>query len=255
MNTDLEKPVVQSLAAQHNGQKFLINEGAILLGRDEKACQITYKDGTQGISKRHCALTWDAEQNAFLLMDLDSSYGTFLEDGTKLEPRKAYRLKPGGRFYLGERTNEILLGVSKSEECRQKPDRKSADIVAKRDSSNEVPKQEKKESRVKCSVTSFQSNFRLVGDGAIEYIDGEFVLYNKDPMVRVLFGAIGNAIASGKEFKRFRTEDIQSFEIIEKAFTNRLKITLKIGEYFSLKNESDIQRGILPILLNKVPQM
>ena len=118
---NIGKPVVQSLAAQHNGQKFLINEGAILLGRDAEACQIAYKDGTQGISKRHCALTWDAEQNAFILMDLDSSYGTFLEDGTKLEPRKPYQLKPGDRFYLAERENMILLNFDSSGE---KPARK-----------------------------------------------------------------------------------------------------------------------------------
>lgn len=51
------KPTVQSLAAQHNGQKFVINEGALLLGRDAEACQIVYRDGTQGISRTHCAIT------------------------------------------------------------------------------------------------------------------------------------------------------------------------------------------------------
>lgn len=115
------KPTVQSLAAQHNGQKFVINEGALLLGRDAEACQIVYRDGTQGISRTHCAITWDAEQRVFILMDLDSSYGTFLEDGTKLEPRKPYQLKPGDRFYLAERENMILLG---SDDAGQKPTKK-----------------------------------------------------------------------------------------------------------------------------------
>lgn len=62
-------------------------------------------------------------------MDLDSSYGTFLEDGTKLEPRKPYQLKPGDRFYLAERENMILLG---SDDAGQKPTKKETSVRGKK---------------------------------------------------------------------------------------------------------------------------
>lgn len=110
-----EQAAVQSLAAQHAGQKVILDENAIILGRDAEACKIVYGEGTPGISRKHCALTWDAEKQCFVLMDLDPSYGTFLEDGTRLEPRKPYRLQPGARFYLAERANMVLLASGETE--------------------------------------------------------------------------------------------------------------------------------------------
>ena len=101
---------VQSLSAQHSGQKIALRNNAILLGRDE-SCQLSFREGTPGISRKHCALTWDDDQSVFILMDLDSTFGTYLEDGTKLVPRTPYRLQPGARFYLAGKENMILVDL------------------------------------------------------------------------------------------------------------------------------------------------
>ena len=106
-------PIALSLAVQHSGRTFVIND-AILLGRDE-SCQLSYREGTPGISRKHCVLTWDDDQSVFILMDLDSTFGTYLEDGTKLVPRTPYRLQPGERFYLAGKENMILVDLDRPE--------------------------------------------------------------------------------------------------------------------------------------------
>ena len=112
------KPIVKSLAPQHGYQAFALTDDAIVLGRDA-SCRIVFKEDTPGISRKHCALTWDADKQCFVLMDLGSSYGTYLKDGTKLQPKKAYRLQPGDCFYLAEPTNMILLDVEEGSEPQQ----------------------------------------------------------------------------------------------------------------------------------------
>ena len=104
------KPVLRSLSPQHGGKKVAVGAEAILLGRS-KDCQIMYKEDTPGVSGRHCAITWDGERRCFVVKDLGSTYGTYLDSGMKLEPRQLYRLKPGESLYLGERDNTIRLEV------------------------------------------------------------------------------------------------------------------------------------------------
>ena len=46
-----------------------------------------------------------ADTKGVHLIDLGSSCGTFLEDGTRLEAGKEYFLISGSRFYIGSRKN------------------------------------------------------------------------------------------------------------------------------------------------------
>ena len=103
-------PVVRSLAEQHGGRKVTLGREAILLGRS-RDCKIVYREDTPGVSGRHCAVTWDGEKREFIVKDMGSTYGTFLDSGMKLEPNRVYRLKPGESFYLGEKSNAIRLEV------------------------------------------------------------------------------------------------------------------------------------------------
>ena len=104
------QPIVRSLARQHGDKKIRLGSDAIILGRS-KDCKIVYSDNTPGVSGKHCAITWDPDKKEFILKDMGSTYGTFLDSGMKLDPSKVYRLKPGESFYLGERTNTIKLEV------------------------------------------------------------------------------------------------------------------------------------------------
>ena len=103
-------PVVHSLSDQHGNQKVYLGEESILVGRSRE-CKIIYKEGTPGVSGRHCTIAWDAEKNCFIVRDLGSTYGTYLDSGMKLEANKPYQLNAGESFYLGEKDNMLSLEI------------------------------------------------------------------------------------------------------------------------------------------------
>ena len=45
----------------------------------------------------------------FVVTDLNSTYGTFLADGTRIAPNTPVRLPPKSAVYLGEVSNTIYL--------------------------------------------------------------------------------------------------------------------------------------------------
>ncbi len=103
-------PVVRSCAEQHGNRKVPLEKGTLLLGRSSE-CKIVYKDGTPGVSGRHCAILWDPGRESFLVKDLNSTYGTYMENGKRLKPEKLYSLRPGESIYLGEKANKVRLEV------------------------------------------------------------------------------------------------------------------------------------------------
>lgn len=104
-----KSPAVRSLSMQHNGLRVPLDAGTITLGRNPAACQIVYQQNTPGVSKEHCTLRWDPQQQVFVLTDLKSTYGTFLMNGERLAPGRSYSLHPGDGFYLGDRVNALRV--------------------------------------------------------------------------------------------------------------------------------------------------
>lgn len=104
-----KSPMLRSLAAQHGGAVMQVNGQGILIGRDVSSCQVTFAEGTPGISARHCSVAWDASAGEFILTDMKSTYGTFLSSGQRLTPGVACRLQPGSTFYLGDRSNALRV--------------------------------------------------------------------------------------------------------------------------------------------------
>lgn len=103
-------PAVCPLSGHQGGIKIPLDGRQICFGRDEEQCHVLYDDGTPGVSRLHCTLIWDDVRNGFILADMDSSYGTFLENGIRLTPGKLYYLKAGESFYLGDIHNEVRTG-------------------------------------------------------------------------------------------------------------------------------------------------
>lgn len=102
-------PMVRSLSSQHNGMCVSLREKQITIGRDAASCAIVFRDGTPGVSRTHCTLSWDAETGDFILTDLKSTYGTYLFNGQRLSPGTPYRLKANDTFYLGEASNSLRV--------------------------------------------------------------------------------------------------------------------------------------------------
>ena len=55
------------------------------------------------------SVSFDPATKDFLVTDLRSSYGTFLTNGTRLNPNVPYRMKSGESFYVGDKSNVIRV--------------------------------------------------------------------------------------------------------------------------------------------------
>lgn len=85
------------------GGKSYPVSGKILVGRDPATCQIVFPAKTPGISGKHCAVQELAQ--GVVVTDLGSSYGTYLENGTKMEANKPYTILTGEAFFLASKDN------------------------------------------------------------------------------------------------------------------------------------------------------
>ena len=104
-----KKAVIRSMSAQHNGKVFPVGKAPLTIGRDSSNCQIVYNQSTPGISGKHCTIYYDSSTGLFTLTDLNSSYGTFLSNGLKLNPHTPVSLKPNDSFYVGDKANVLKV--------------------------------------------------------------------------------------------------------------------------------------------------
>ncbi|XP_023540067.1 FHA domain-containing protein At4g14490-like [Cucurbita pepo subsp. pepo] len=97
----------------------------IRIGRVVRGNSIAIKDA--GISTKHLSIESKSIAGKWVLRDLDSSNGTFVND-TKLPPQDAFVLNDGDTIKFGELTS-ILVRLNSNEECqsRRNPRRKAAE--------------------------------------------------------------------------------------------------------------------------------
>ena len=106
---------------------------------------------------------------------------------------------------------------------------------------------------MKYNVTINRSSFGL-GDGALEINGREFIFYKKSAITRALFGAIGTALASGKEALRFTVDKVQSYNLVEKTFSRQLTIQLQDGRFVTFTLKKDVEAEVMPLLKANVTQ-
>lgn len=99
---------VQCVAGPLQGQTYPIRGNEIIFGR-ESLCTVRMPEGTPGISRRHACIRW--QQGMPMLIDLGSSFGTYLADGKQLPPNYPEPVAAGTRFYLGNRGNMFQIIV------------------------------------------------------------------------------------------------------------------------------------------------
>ncbi len=101
---------VTATGSLNAGKKYELTPGGhLIFGRDAAKANVSFPADTKGVSSVHCEIK---EKDGFLvLIDRNSSYGTFFSNGTKLEPNTPYKLKGDVRFYLASEKNEFLIHV------------------------------------------------------------------------------------------------------------------------------------------------
>lgn len=85
------------------GRTYAIGEGGILIGRDSLNCQVVLK--AKNVSRNHCLITYNSASDMFVVSDRNSSYGTFLANGSKIKPSEPVALRSGERFYVAAQDN------------------------------------------------------------------------------------------------------------------------------------------------------
>ncbi len=90
---------VTCLSGPLRGQSYPVGPDGLRFGCDP-SCAVRFAAGTPGISRQHCCIRW--QQGVPVLVDLNSTYGTFMGDGRKLPPSYPSQLAAGSRFYLGD---------------------------------------------------------------------------------------------------------------------------------------------------------
>ncbi len=109
-STPEKRAMLRSLSTQHNGMTVAVhNNSQIMIGRDPANCKVVFREGTEGISGRHCSVSYDDASSEFIITDLRSTYGTFLMNGQRLNPNVPYRIKSGDEFYLGDKANAFRV--------------------------------------------------------------------------------------------------------------------------------------------------
>lgn len=91
------------MSGYFQGQSMPVSQTPLIIGRDPAVCNAVYPQNTQGVSGVHCKI--EAVNGKILLTDLGSSYGTYLENGTKLQANVPQEIRRGERFYLADRIN------------------------------------------------------------------------------------------------------------------------------------------------------
>lgn len=102
--------VIQGVSGLLNGKTYMLTAGTpLIFGRRTEKCNVLFKNETKGISSIHCKIKW--YNGKVLIKDLGSTYGTWLNEGTRLEPNKYYELPDQGVFYLGSKENMFFIGM------------------------------------------------------------------------------------------------------------------------------------------------
>lgn len=102
------KPVIRSYAQSNYGMSATVGAQPVLIGRNN-ACVLRFPGNAPGISGSHCSVQWDATMQVFVVTDLNSTYGTYLMSGQRMQPNMPYRMCAGDKFYMGEQGNIISL--------------------------------------------------------------------------------------------------------------------------------------------------
>lgn len=88
---------ITCLSGPLKGRIYHVSLNGLMFGRDND-CNVRFPNESPGISRHHCCIRM--EQGVPVLVDLNSTYGTFLGNGRQLPPNNPVRITQGSRFYL-----------------------------------------------------------------------------------------------------------------------------------------------------------
>lgn len=96
------------IEGDYAGQSIPLSGQMLTIGRSRE-CSLVMRDYVKGVSKKHCAIRYSASHGAYQVVDMGSTYGTYL-NGRKIEPRTPKTLKRNDVIYLGSKRVGFRIG-------------------------------------------------------------------------------------------------------------------------------------------------
>lgn len=100
--------ILSCIAGELEGKDFVV-KNKVIMGRDHNKCKIVFPLDAEGVSGIHCQVYF--EQGKVKLMDLGSTYGTYVGNGLKIDAETAVELKDGDVFSLGSEKNKFSVSI------------------------------------------------------------------------------------------------------------------------------------------------
>ena len=100
--------VIAGIAGEYKGKDFEI-DGKLVFGRDAKRCNVVLPIDAEGVSGFHCEVTVNGGR--IFLKDLGSTYGTFINNGLKVDAGTAVEISVGDTFYLGSEKTKFAVKI------------------------------------------------------------------------------------------------------------------------------------------------
>ena len=89
-------------------QEFVLKD-KLVFGRDPKRCTVVLPVDAEGVSGLHCQVTLIGSK--VMLKDLGSTYGTFINDGLKIDKDTEVELSDGDTFCLGSEKTKFSVSI------------------------------------------------------------------------------------------------------------------------------------------------
>ena len=98
--------IVSCICGSLEGKEFILKD-KLMFGRDSKVCKVVFPLDAEGVSGIHCQLVLD--NGKIKLVDLGSTYGTYINDVLKIDAETMVELKDGDTFCLGSKKNKFAV--------------------------------------------------------------------------------------------------------------------------------------------------
>lgn len=109
-NKKKNMPYLVGISGEFSGKKMPVGKENISIGRDAKYCQVVVL-GDEKVSRCHCSIHYDAVKNLFVLTDLASTHGTYINEATRIEPKMPVYLENGSTFKIGGGINVFSVSI------------------------------------------------------------------------------------------------------------------------------------------------
>ncbi len=101
-----QNAIIVGLSGIYKGKELELKE-KMVFGRDSTKCDVVFPMDTEGVSGHHCVITYKNQR--IIMRDIGSSYGTYINNGLKIDQNVDLEMTIGDTFYLGSEQQKFMI--------------------------------------------------------------------------------------------------------------------------------------------------